>query len=234
VSKLNGRAVAIIPARGGSSRIPRKNIKPFNGRPMIEWPIRSCISSPEVGEIIVSTEDDEIAAVALEAGASKVIKRPPELATSSAGTSPVIQHSITELGLAEETPVFCIYPTAPIVPVNLEEAMEIFRVNPSDFVVTVGRHRSPLERSLRSVGNGYMTLISPENSLSRTQDLPQSYFDAGKLYLATASLWQKQRTMMEGKFIAYHLPDWAAVDLDEPEDWEVAEGLHRLFILEKP
>ena len=232
MSQLNDKAVAIIPARGGSSRIPRKNIKSFNGRPMIEWPIRACISSPEVGEIIVSTDDDEIAAVALEAGASKVIERPFELATNLAGTSPVVQHSIIELGLADETPVFCIYPTAPLIPEQIKEAMEIFRSNPSDFVVTVGRHRSPLERALRPSGNDHMSLISSEHSLSRTQDLPQSYFDAGKLYLATASLWQAQKTMMEGKFVPYYLPDWAAWDLDEPADWEVAEGLHRIFILE--
>lgn len=200
---------------------------------MIEWPIRACIAAPEVGEVIVSTEDEEIASVALDAGASRIVDRPIDLASDLAGTGPVVRHSIGELGLPSDALVMCIYPTAAVLSEQIERAVVIARENPSDFVVTVGRHRSPLERALRPIEGNRMGLISAKHRLFRTQDLPQSYFDAGKIYLAAASLWQQRETMMEESFIPYHLPDWAALDIDEPADWEVAEGLHQLFILDK-
>lgn len=224
--------IAIIPARGGSSRIPRKNAKEFNGRPMVAWPLAACSDLAEVSEVVVSTEDSELAQIARDSGATRVIDRPAELASHTAGTAPVIRHAIDELGLADDTLVMCLYPTATLTPALIQDALALARAHPDTFVVTVGRHRSPHERSLQRVGEEHMALSSQEHLLSRTQDLPQRYFDAGKLYIATASLWRARETMMEAPFVPFFLPDWASVDIDEPDDWAIAEALHRVFVLE--
>jgi CMP-N-acetylneuraminic acid synthetase len=132
----------------------------------------------------------------------------------------------------DDTLVMCLYPTATLTPHLVSEALELAREHPDKFVVSVGRHRSPHERSLQRLEGDLMSLASPDHLLTRTQDLPQRYFDAGKLYVARASVWKARKTMMEKPFVPFHLPDWAAVDIDEPDDWPVAEALHRVFVLE--
>ena len=224
--------VAIIPARGGSRRIPRTNAKDFNGRPVIAWPLGTCTTLAQISQIVVSTDDEELARIATDCGATRVLHRPAELATDTAGTAPVIKHAIDELGLEDDTLVMCLYPTATLTPALIEQALELALHHPDTFVVTVGRHRSPHERSLQRVDGELMALTSTDHLLTRTQDLPQRYFDAGKLYVAQASVWKSRETMMEKPFVPFYLPDWAAVDIDEPDDWAVAEALHRVFVLE--
>ena len=226
--------VAIIPARGGSSRIPRKNSREFNGRPIITWPLHACGEVAAISHTVVSTDDQEIARIARDAGATSVIDRPAELATDTAGTAPVIKHAIEALELSDDTAVMCLYPTATLTAALIEEALDLAGQHPDRFVVTVGRHRSPHERSLEPREGNLMSLASTDHLLTRTQDLPQRYFDAGKLYLARASVWKARETMMEVPFVPFHLPDWAAVDIDEPEDWAIAEALHRVFVMETP
>lgn len=226
------QVVAVIPARGGSSRIPRKNIKNFNGRPIMAWPMRACQESPAAGAIVVSTDDEEIAGIARELGASDVLDRPAALASATAGTAQVITHAIDQLQLSDDTVVMCVYPTATITSAVIADVIALGALHPDKFVVTVGRHRSPLERSLEPVQDELMALSSHDHLLTRTQDLPQRYFDAGKLYLATAAVWKSRETMMEAPFVPFHLPDWAAVDIDEPDDWAIAEALHRVFVVE--
>ena len=229
---MSADVVAIIPARGGSTRIPRKNAKDFNGKPVIAWPLEACKSLDAISHIAVSTDDGEIARIARDSGAATVIDRPTELASETAGTAPVIKHAIDELGVGRDTFIMCIYPTAALTSVLIHEAVDLARQHPDTFVVSVGRHRSPHERSLKRQEDNLMSLESSDHLLTRTQDLPQRYFDAGKLYVAKASVWEARETMMEKPFVPFYLPDWAAVDLDEPEDWAVAEALHRVFVLE--
>lgn len=229
---MSADVVAIIPARGGSTRIPRKNAKVFNGKPIIAWPLEACIALDAISRSVVSTDDEELARIARDSGATTVIDRPAELATDTAGTAPVINHAIDELGVDDDTLVMCLYPTATLTPHLVSEALELAREHPDKFVVSVGRHRSPHERSLQRFEGDLMSLASPDHLLTRTQDLPQRYFDAGKLYVARASVWKARETMMEKPFVPFHLPDWAAVDIDEPDDWAVAEALHRVFVLE--
>jgi len=224
--------VAVVPARGGSTRIPRKNARDFNGRPMISWPLETCKALEAISHLVVSTDDEELAHLARDSGATTVVDRPAELATGTAGTAPVIKHAIDELGVDDDTLVMCLYPTATLTPHLVAEALQLARENPDRFVVSVGRHRSPHERSLQRLEGDLMSLASPDHLLSRTQDLPQRYFDAGKLYVARASVWKARETMMEKPFVPFYLPDWAAVDMDEPDDWPVAEALHRVFVLE--
>ena len=229
---VSNGVVAIIPARGGSSRIPRKNTKAFNGRPIIAWPLESCIAVEAIARIVVSTEDKELAQIAQEIGTPEVIDRPQELASATAGTAPVIKHALDALGVDDDAVVMCLYPTATVTPEIIEEALKLSTGHPDKFVITIGRHRSPHERSLEQMEEGLMTLASDEHLLTRTQDLPQRYFDAGKLYIARSTVWKAQETMMERPFVPFFLPDWASVDIDEPEDWAVAEALHRVFVLE--
>jgi len=229
---VSKNVAAIIPARGGSSRIPRKNAKDFNGQPIVTWPIFACTELDSIAQVVVSTDDAELAQIAHESGATSVIDRPVELASDTAGTAPVIKHAIDELGLEDDTLVMCLYPTATLTPALIEQALELAVHHPDTFVVTVGRHRSPHERSLQQVDGELMALTSSDHLLTRTQDLPQRYFDAGKLYVARASVWKARETMMEKPFVPFYLPDWAAVDIDEPNDWELAEALHRVFVLE--
>ena len=229
---MSVEVVAIIPARGGSSRIPGKNAKEFNGRPIITWPLEACSQAASISQTIVSTDDEKIARIARNAGATSVIDRPAALATDTAGTAPVIRHAIDDLDVDDDAVVICLYPTATLTAAIVDEALDISRQHPDMFVVTVGRHRSPHERSLETRVGNLMSLSSMEHLLTRTQDLPQRYFDAGKLYVAQASVWKARDTMMEVPFVPFHLPDWAAVDIDEPEDWAIAEALHRVFVLE--
>ena len=229
-----GQVVAVVPARGGSTRIPRKNVLPFNGKPMITWPLEAATNTGLFDRVVVSTEDDEIASIARDAGAEVPFTRPADLADHHAGTAPVIRHAITELDLANDDIVVCLYPTAAVTPEILRDALSQAGPSPERFVISVGRHRSPLGRSLESTPNDLMAVAHPENLLTRTQDLPVRYFDAGKFYIAPASLWKSQETMMSEPFTPYFLPEWASVDIDEPEDWPLAEALHKAFVLDSP
>ena len=228
---MSADVVAIIPARGGSKRIPGKNIKDFNGRPIISWPIRACMGMEATTKVVVSTDSEEIAGIALVHGAEAPFLRPDELASDTAGTAPVVRHAIEALGLGSNQLVICVYPTAVIETSFLDGALHQAQSEPllNRFIISVGRHRSPLERALGESKDGLFHLLNPAALLSRTQDLPQRYFDAGKFYLATAQKWMEQETMMAEPFIPYFLPDWATVDIDEPQDWVVAEALHRSF-----
>ena len=225
-------SLIILPARGGSSRIARKNIKLFNGAPMIHWPISAALACVSPKNVVVSTEDPEIAEVAVSAGASVPFMRPAELATDHAGTTPVMVDALDALKIPDSTAVMCLYPTAPIGSSTLNEALVLAQENPDDFVISLGRHRSPHERSVVPGSEEKMALADSTALLARTQDLPQRYFDAGKFYVASASTWRSRTTMMAEPFVPFFLPEWATVDMDEPDDWPVAEALHRAFIME--
>jgi len=225
------KSTVIIPARGGSKRIPGKNRRRFNGLPMVEWPIRSSRDAQSVNEVVVSTDDDEIARISKDAGVHEVIMRPRDLATDTAATAPVIRHAIDYLELADESIVVCVYPTAAITTSLVEQAVELSSERPESFVVSVGQHSSPLQRALELNADGSMSAVSPEFLGSRTQDLPNHFYDAGKIYVAPASLWRSSETMMSAPFTPFFLPRWASVDIDNPEDWEIAEALHRVFVL---
>jgi len=227
-------AVVILPARGGSTRIPRKNIQSFNGAPMITWPILAALAEPGVARVIVSTDDPEIAGIAVDAGAEVPFTRPGELATHHAGTAPVVVHALGELGLSPETPVMCLYPTAALPSRFIGEALHLGQEHPNDFIISVGRHRSPLERALEENDAGRMVMSHPGHLLTRTQDLPTRYFDAGKFYVAPVRLWEARQSMMAEPFVPYFLPEWATVDIDEPGDWPLAEALHRAFADQGP
>ena len=219
--------IAIIPARGGSKRIPRKNVREFCGRPMIGWPIEAARKSGLFDHIIVSTDDAEIAEIAWEQGAETPFMRPSELSDDHTGTAPVIAHAINwalNAGLTVEA-ACCIYATAAFVPPEqLVEARELLSAD-VDYVFPALRYGHPPQRGFTDSGAGKPQFLQPEHLASRTQDLPPVFHDSGQFYWGTCEAWQEGRPILgpRARFIEVQASD--AWDIDNPEDWTIAEHL---------
>ncbi len=221
---------AIIPARGGSKRIPRKNIRRFAGKPMIAYAIEAARACELFDHVIVSTDDQEIADIAEGFGAKVPFRRPPELADDWTPTIPVIQHVIAawrDLG-GEITHACCIYPGVPFIQAaDLTRGLELLKSQGGEgYVFPVTSFPSPIQRALRREENGKLTPFNPEHVLTRTQDLEPAYFDAGQFY------WGGVKSWMTGISIHDHghaivIPEWRVVDIDTEEDWTRAELLYR-------
>ena len=219
--------LAIIPARGGSKRIPRKNIRDFAGRPMIGYAIAAARESGVFDRIVVSTDDDEIAAIAKEQGAEVPFMRPPALSNDTAGTVPVLQHAMQKLHCPDDAQVCCIYPGVPLLQAKvLREALDLLNASGCDFVFPVLEFPSPVQRALTRDADGRTRSMFPEHADTRTQDLTPAYHDAGQFYWGTAAAWHSGRSPHLGARTLV-LPSWAAVDIDTPDDWARAEALFR-------
>ncbi len=220
--------LAIIPARAGSKRIPRKNIKHFRGKPVIAYAIEAAISSGIFDRVIVSTDDDEIAEVAEVYGASCPFVRPSELSDDYTPTVPVIAHAIRsceKLGW-DVGDVCCIYPAAPFLHHrDLQEAHDELVEGLSDFVFPVAEFPSPIQRALRRHPDGAIEPFLPEHAETRTQDLDPGYFDAGQFYWGRKTAWLAGRTVHLNAR-ALIIPTWRAIDIDTLEDWKRAEMLY--------
>ncbi len=219
--------LAVIPARGGSKRIPRKNVKPFAGRPMIAYAIDAARDAGVFDRIVVSTDDEEIAAVARAHGAEVPFMRPAALSDDHAGTGPVIVHALAQ-ALASGAPVrqvCCIYPGVPLLQAaDLTAALALLEQGPSDFVFPVLRFESPVQRALCFDAQGRATPLYPEHQHTRTQDLVPAFHDAGQFYWGTVPAWQSGRSPHAGGR-GLVLPPGRAVDIDTPDDWARAEAL---------
>ena len=219
----------VIPARSGSKRIQGKNTRFFNGEPILAWPIRAaqCIG---VRRIIVSTDSEEIASLAIQLGAEVPFIRPKYLSDDDMGTAPVVRHAISEMNLDDQELVVCLYPTSTIGEKLLLSGVKTSQTDLERFTVGIGKHKSPFERSVTMGPNGECSISDKDHLLTRTQDLPTRFFDAGKFYSAIARKWINQETMMSEPFLPFFLPAWASVDIDEEDDWEIAEALHKAFL----
>ena len=217
--------IAVIPARGGSKRIPRKNIKDFCGKPMIAWAINTAKESNLFDHIIVSTDDKEIAELARNCGAETPFVRPANLSNDLVPTVPVIAHAIKsciDLGWAADF-VCCIYPCTPFLQVSdLSEALELAKIRDVDFVYPVTEYAHPIQRAMRQLTNGKMQFYSEENELTRTQDMEKSYHDTGQFYWGKASAWLDQKKMHTDG-LGLPIPNWRVVDIDSTDDWKRAE-----------
>lgn len=224
--------VALIPARGGSRRIPRKNIRPFLGVPAIARVIDTVIASGIVARVVVSTDDEEVASIAREAGAEVPSLRPSQLADDHATTLAVVHHAIETwfCSLAPHDLILVTYPTALLLtPASLRQASERFAGSDADFLVPVLRYPHPVERRLRIDGSGRLRPDEPKHLSSRSQDLSPAYHDSGQFYLGRIEAWKDRSSpLAEGRAIAWELASDDAVDIDEPADWERAEQLARL------
>lgn len=223
--------LAVIPARGGSRRIPRKNIKPFAGKPMIAYAIEAARAASVFDHIVVTTDDAEIAAIASAAGAEIPFMRPPELSDDHTPTVPVVAHAIQacrELGWPVEQ-VCCIYPGVPLMePADLVQALALLERGDAAYVFPVTPYPSPIQRALRRHPDGTTCPFHPEFVNTRTQDLEPAYHDAGQFYWGSRQAWLDGLNIhANGKSIV--LPEWRVVDIDTPADWDRAEALYRVL-----
>jgi len=217
--------VALIPARGGSKRIPKKNIKMFAGKPMIGWTIQSALESRIFNRVVVSTDSYEIGRVAEEFGAEMPFERPAKLSDDVAGTREVILHAIEELSLSDDDIVACLYATAPFMEASkLIEASEVIRQDPEAFVYSVGRFSYPIQRAVRIREDGKSEMIWPENNLKRSQDLEETYHDAGQFYMGSVSSWKTRVNTFDGGRPVV-LNSERVQDIDNAEDWVKAENM---------
>jgi pseudaminic acid cytidylyltransferase len=218
--------IAIIPARGGSKRIPLKNKKEFAGKPIITWVIRELIESNVFSQVIVSTDDLEIVEIAQMEGALVPFLRPDHLSDDYATTGAVVVHALQMLQdqlPAEDLQVCTVYPTAVFADRNdFVESLSIYEKLDDGLVFSVGEFPAPIERSLIFED---LTAIRyrPEAGLSRSQDLPTRYFDAGQFYWASAQMWKRWEQGSLNPVQPYVLPKWKVHDIDTIDDWELAE-----------
>jgi pseudaminic acid cytidylyltransferase len=216
--------IAVIPARGGSKRIPRKNIKDFCGKPMIAWSIKVAQESNLFDRIIVSTDDEEIARIARDSGAETPFIRPVGLADDLTPTVPVVAHAVVsciKLGWNVEY-ACCVYPCAPFLQVDdLVKAHELVIDRKTDFVYSVAEYAHPIQRAMRRLPDDAMQFYAPQFELTRTQDLEISYHDAGQFYWGTASAWLENKKMHTDG-IGMPIPNWRVVDIDSEDDWKRA------------
>lgn len=218
------KTVAIIPARGGSKRIPRKNIKRFRGLPMIGWAINAAKSSGVFDDIIVSTDDPEIADIAQQCGARVPFMRPLALADDNSPTLPVVKHALNAYDREPPEAACCLYPCTPALnPSDLVTARELLRDQAKATIVyPVAEYPHPIQRALSRNTAGIMNFVQSIHAVTRTQDLPRTYHDAGQFYFASVSTWNAVEGLHEGGF-GLLIPRWRAIDIDTPDDWATAE-----------
>lgn len=218
--------LCVIPARGGSKRIPRKNIKEFCGKPMIAWSIEAAKDSDCFDRIIISTDDEEIAEVARSYGAEVPFMRPAELADDHTATRPVVNHAISETTqlFGAPTAVCCLYPTAPFITVeDLRCGLTMLADVSTDFVFTAATFAYPIQRAFRLTATGGLERLQPEHRNTRSQDLEEAYHDAGQFYWGSRQAFQDEIDTVSEKSRVVLLPRFRVHDIDTEEDWVRAE-----------
>lgn len=220
--------LAVIPARGGSKRIPRKNIRPFCGRPIIAWPIEAAKRSALFDHVLVSTDDDEIAAVAGRCGAEAPFRRPAALADDHAGTVEVMGHAV-RWAIEQGWPLAaacCIYATAAFVrAADLERGLRALQGGAWSYAFTATEYAAPIFRSFRQLPQGGVEMFFPEQFAARSQDLPVALHDAAQFYWGRPEAWLEGRSLFADHSIPVLVPRWRVQDIDTEEDWRRAELL---------
>jgi pseudaminic acid cytidylyltransferase len=224
--------ICIIPARGGSKRIVKKNVKIFNGKPIIAYSIEQALASKCIDRVIVSTDDEEISKVAVEYGAEVPFKRPPELSDDLTPTNPVINHAVDWLESHGEIidNVCCLYATAPFIQSNsISEAYSQFKKYNADFCFSVTSFPFPIQRAIKISDSGRVNMFHPEHINTRSQDLEEAYHDAGQFYWGTKEVFFNNSSWLSEAVIPYILPRHLVQDIDTPEDWKRAEIMHEVI-----
>jgi len=219
--------LCVIPARGGSKRIPRKNIRTFAGKPMIAYAIEVAQKSGLFSRIVVSTDDEEVAKISLKIGAEVPFRRPTELSDDHTPTVPVIAHAIraiepngSNLGY-----VCCIYPCVPFMEeTDLKKALSLLESGNAEYSFPVAEYPSPVQRALKLGSENQVSPFYPEFELFRTQDLERTYYDAGQFYWGRKKAWLDNR-QIHSSAVGLEIPRFRAVDIDTQGDWQKAETL---------
>lgn len=218
--------IAIIPARGGSKRIPRKNIKKFCGKPMIAWSIEAALKSDCFSRIVVSTDDAAIAEIATQYGAEVPFMRPAELSDDQTGTIPVVRHAVEWFIQQGQQPekVCCIYATAPFInPEDIQRGSKILSATGCDYTFSVTSYPFPIQRAIRITPQGRVEMLNPQQFHTRSQDLEETYHDAGQFYWGLATAWLAEKTIFSTDAAPVLLPRYQVQDIDTMEDWYKAE-----------
>lgn len=218
--------IAVIPARGGSKRIPRKNIKDFCRKPMIAWSIEAAQASGLFDHIIVSTDDTEIADVAKKWGAEVPFMRPVELSNDFTATIPVIAHAVawTQAQGWKVDAVCCIYATAPFVHASdLKQGLDLLNSGNWAYSFTATDYAAPIFRSFKLTEQGGVEMFYPEHFATRSQDLPAALHDAGQFYWGRTESWLANKRFFESHSIPLIIPRWRVQDIDNLDDWGRAE-----------
>ncbi len=222
--------LAIIPARGGSKRIPRKNIKPFCGKPMIAWSIEAALQSGCFDQVVVSTDDEDIAEIARIYGALTPFIRPMELADDHSPTAAVIRHAVEWFSERDMRPhaVCCIYATAPFIePGDIKAGLSQLESHRCDYVLPVTTFAFPVQRALRLEGQQQLRMMAPQFFAARSQDLEDAFHDAGQFCWGTTEAWTGGTPVFESKTFPLILPRHRVQDIDTEEDWVRAELLFK-------
>lgn len=224
-------SIAVITARGGSKRIPRKNIKDFNGKPIMAYSIEAAVGSGVFDKVMVSTEDEEIADIARHFGAEVPFYRSAETASDYATTTDVLNEVISgyeKMGESYDI-VACIYPTAPfITSKRLREAVQRLKASDADSLIPVVRFSFPPQRAME-IREGYLIFRQPEYMNSRSQDLTPHYHDAGQFYVFKKDSFIRNQRIMAGRILPMELPETEVQDIDNPVDWQLAELKYKLI-----
>lgn len=227
--------LCVIPARGGSKRIPRKNIMPFAGKPIINYSIEAALNSGCFDKVIVSTDDKEIANISKIAGAAVPFLRPVKLADDFAGTSAVVAHTIEWLQQHGDAPeyVCCLYATAPFVrSEDIESGQKALEQTGSDFAFSVTSYAFPIQRAVRITEDSRVEMFTPEHLSTRSQDLEEAFHDAGQFYWGKAEAWTAGKPIFSREAAPIIIPRYRVQDIDTPEDWKRAELMYKVLELE--
>lgn len=222
--------IAIIPARGGSKRIPRKNIKPFCGKPIIAWSIDAALKTGCFDQVIVSTDDIEIADIASKYGAHVPFIRPDKLSDDYTGTTEVIKHAIEwyESHGHSVDLACCLYATAPFLKSeDINRGLSIIQSNSCDFTFSVTRYPFPIQRAIRIEKTGRVAMFNPEHFNTRSQDLEEAFHDAGQFYWGRAQAWRQGKKVFTPESLPVLLPTHRVQDIDTEEDWVRAEWIFK-------
>lgn len=224
--------ICVIPARGGSKRIPRKNVRPFCGRPIVEYSIEAAITSGMFDHVVVSTDDDEIARISLLAGADVPFRRPDGLANNFVGTNDVVAHAIEFYnGLGTKvTAACCVYATAPFVRKDdICDGYNALIESSLSFAFSVTTYAYPIHRALSRDQQGRVRMLSPANAGVRSQDLEEVWHDAGQFYWGKAEAFVNRLSLFEGVAVGVPIPRFRVQDIDTEDDWVRAELMFRLL-----
>jgi pseudaminic acid CMP-transferase len=226
---MDAKTIAVIPARGGSKRIPRKNIKPFCGKPMIAYSIEAAIRAGIFDEIIVSTDDEEIADIAKNVGASVPFMRPKELSDDYTATGAVVEHAIKFLQARGDRIKFVctIYATAPLIDeIYIKLGLEKLRASNAKNAFSCTSMPFPIWRTFKIAKDGRCEMFWRENFDKRSQDLEEAYQDAGQFYWTNLDAPSSDEIFFGRDSIAIVLPRHLVQDIDTPQDWIRAEFLY--------
>lgn len=224
--------LCVIPARGGSKRIPRKNIKEFNGKPIIAYSIKAALDSNCFDKIIVSTDDNEIKEIAKKYGAEVPFVRPNKLSNDYVVTLKVVKHAIDWMEKNNNTieNVCCLYATAPFIqPKVILEAFEKLQDSNAGYCFSLTRFPFPIQRAIKIDQFNKIKMFNPEQLNSRSQDLEDAFHDAGQFYWGKSQSFKDELPLFSDDTIPYFLPSYLVQDIDTNEDWIRAEAMYKVL-----